>query len=153
MLTVDGIAETFRTFLLTQATIVDMLPGGWLYDRQRQATTATADSTGYGVIRVDWLDNLNSSGAIYRHYAVTLAGYLTSNSQLQSDFQAALDAVLSFQPGVDNLTPHIPAASGSGLCMCTPQAVSQKVADEMKSGSDVTPVMAAWWIEVVDGRA
>lgn len=152
LLTVDGIAETFRSVLLADADVVVRVPGGWLYDRQRQVTDETVSQTGYGVIRVDWVDNLNTSGAIFRHYTVTLAAYLLSNTQNQATFQQALESLLSFQPGVDLLMANLPAGVTSGIVMSTPQVVSQKVESEMRAGSDVTPVMCGWWIEVADAR-
>ena len=151
MLTVDGLSETFRLYLLSDTTMVGLMPGGWLYDRQRQATTEAAGKTGYGVIRIDYSTTVNSTSFIYRKYTVTLAGYLTANSQDQSTFQQRLSTLIDFHPEL--LQPFVPGTPSSGINMVTPAEVSQKVASEMKQGSDVVPVMAAWSVTVVDQRS
>lgn len=151
MLTVDGLAETFRTYLVADATLAALVPGGWLYDRQRQSTAASLGKTGYGVIRVDYTGTTNSSGFLWRKYTVTTACYLTANSQDQSAYQSRLSAYVDFQANA--IQAYVPPASGSGILMVTPGEVSLKVADEMKSGSDVVPVMSAWSVTVTDNRA
>ena len=151
MLTVDGLAETFRLYLLADPTLAAMVPGGWMYDRQRQSTAASLGKTGYGVIRVDYVGTTPSSSFVWRKYTVTTACYLTANSQDQEPYQTRLSDYVDFQATA--IQAYVPNVPPSGILMVTPGEVGMKVADEMKQGSDVVPVMAAWLVTVVDQRA
>lgn len=141
MISVDAMAAAYRVGLLGDGTLAGYLPGGIAYERQREG----ASSTGYAVLKVSKVAERPSSGFIYRTFQMTVAMYLPSDGANQSSAETRLRTLVDYQR-------TFVSPSGGAINMVTPTTAEMSVAEEMRRGADVAPVICAWMIHTVEAR-
>jgi hypothetical protein len=147
MIALDQIHAMFRTALLDNATVAALVPGGWMQTRQPQDANGTAGA--YGILRVVHDKKQQTSGGIFNLYTVTLAVYMPASTTAQTAVQTALAELFDY----DRTAVTVPSANDCGVVMIAPKTVDQTVANEMRNGSDVVPVVMQWYLRTCEKRA
>lgn len=144
MATVDELLAAFRQALLADGTLVGLVPGGWLMDRQ-----TSAQSSPYGLIMMKFQSQKQTSGALFWNYRFTTVVYPVVGATVQKDIPTRLAFLLDNKTA--NVTGFMPA--GAGLIMISPTDLDQHLARQMKAGADVTPLMSQWVVQTAQSRA
>lgn len=148
MVTINDWLASIRTALNANTTLSAIMTGGWLFERQVSAATEA-----YGVLMLDFDRQERTSGCIFRWYTLTAVAYasvtVTTSSAAAITIPTQLAITLDNQGNGGNVT----APTGGGIVLITPKSLDQKLADKMKSGYDVTPLMSQWTMQVAESRA
>lgn len=142
MVTVNEWLAAIRPTLVGDATLAALVTGGWLMDRQASAAAP------YGVLRLDFQSQQQTSNGIFRTYTLTTTVYAAVGATAQTTIPARLAALLDYKPAA--ITP---VPSGGGVVMLAPRSLDQRLANELRSGADVTPLISQWTMKVMESRA
>ncbi len=146
MISADAIYSAVRQRFIAYLPLDTLLAGRWRQGRHEQG--ASADGP-YGIITVSPGRVTLSSGFIYKLWTVTTAVYAPASATSQDSIQTAMAGAMDFKQS--NVTAFI--VSGGSVNMISPATVDQRVERDMRSGTDVVPVISAWLMKTVETRA
>jgi hypothetical protein len=144
VIAVDDLYGAFRSALVGDATVNGLVTGGWRQGRQTQAIPAAGP---YGIILLSPGRVVQSSSFIERYYTLTLTAYSPASATFQSSLQTALATLLDYKPA------NVPFSTGGSINMISPVATDQRMEREMRSGTDVIPVVCQWSVRCIETRA
>ena len=144
MITLDDLYTAFRTTLLASVPVNSIVPGSnWLIGRQSEGASAAGP---YGIIQLQAGRIVQSSSFIIKYYTLTLTAYITASTTIQDNLSAALATLLDYQSSAVTV-------SGGSVNMISPLSLDQRVESQMRSGSDVVPIISQWLVRTVETRA
>lgn len=146
MISADAIYSAVRQRFIAYSSLNSIVGGGWRQGRHEQG--ASADGP-YGIITVAPGRVTLSSSFIYKLWTVTAAVYAPASATSQDAIQTAMAGAMDFKQS--DVTAFI--VSGGSVNMLSPMTVDQRVERDMRSGTDVVPVISAWLMKTVETRA